>query len=290
VSLRDYRELSIALKALCDAHRIKGTILLAEEGINAGVAGPQAGIEAFMAYLAADGRFSDLKEKYSYTEAQPFHRMKVKAKKEIIALGRPEVDPTKQVGTYVKAKDWNAVISDPDVILVDTRNSYEVEVGTFQGALDPNTRSFRQFPEYVEHNLDATKHKKVAMFCTGGIRCEKASSLLLAQGFEEVYHLEGGILKYLEDVSPEESLWQGECFVFDGRVAVDHDLKPGTHLMCHACGNPLHESDAADPRYKKGVSCPRCADTQTEKNRKAAEDRQRQMDLAKKRNKIHLGS
>lgn len=238
-SLPDYKDVQPGLLALCNAQHIKGTLLLAEEGINGTVAGSRAAIDALLAYLRQDARLSDIEHKESFTDEMPFYRMKVRLKKEIVTLGVPGIDPNKSVGTYVKPEDWNALISDPEVVVIDTRNDYEYGIGTFKGAIDPETTTFRQFPDYVKNNLDPARNKKVAMFCTGGIRCEKASAYMLSQGFPEVYHLEGGILKYLETVPPEESLWQGECFVFDERVALDHGVVPGTHLMCTACGFPV---------------------------------------------------
>lgn len=228
---------------------IKGTILVAHEGINSTISGSDDGIRTFLAWLRADPRFSDLVSKESYAPAHPFRRMKVKLKREIVTIGLPEVDPTKTVGTYVKPEDWNAIISDPDVVVLDTRNAYEVAIGTFKRAIDPGTRSFREFPGFVQANLDPARQRKVAMFCTGGIRCEKASSFMLQEGFSEVFHLEGGILKYLETVSPSESLWEGECYVFDERVALDYGVEIGTHRICRACGSPV-------PHDVEG--CPRC--------------------------------
>lgn len=244
----------------CRANGIVGTVLLAHEGINATVAGPADGIAAFLAWLRADVRFSDLVSKESYARKQPFGRLKVRLKREIVTLGRPEADPSRCVGIYVKPQDWNALISQDDVVVIDTRNAYEVRIGTFEGARDPGTRTFRQFPGYVKDNLDPALHKRVAMFCTGGIRCEKASAYMLAQGFEQVYHLEGGILKYLESVPREESLWRGECFVFDERVALGHGVTLGTHVMCPECGGPTLEDETA-PRDAHGVQL--CADCAT---------------------------
>jgi UPF0176 protein len=211
-----------------------------------------------LAQLRSDPRLADLEHKEASADVQPFDRMKVRLKREIVTLGMPEVDPSQQVGTYVTPQEWNALISDPDVTVLDTRNHYEVSIGSFQGAQNPQTRSFRQFPEYVQTHLDPTQHKKVALFCTGGIRCEKATAFMLAQGFEEVYHLKGGILKYLEEVPAEDSLWNGECFVFDQRVAVQHGLEVGTYDMCTACGYPISELDKASPHYQVGVSCLHC--------------------------------
>ena len=250
VSIAETEALRAELHEVCSAHAIKGTILIAREGINATVAGSDAAVRALLAHLRSDPRFSDLTSKESYVDAVPFGRLKVKVKPEIVTMRQPQADPSQQVGTYVPPDRWNALVSQDDVIVIDTRNSYEFAIGTFKGAVDPGTRAFSEFPDYVRANLDPAKHKRVAMFCTGGIRCEKASAYMLSQGFPEVYHLEGGILKYLETVPPEESLWQGECFVFDERVALDHGAVPGTHLMCKACGFPVA---AGAPE------CPSCA-------------------------------
>jgi UPF0176 protein len=238
VRLPDSAELRSSLHTRCESLDIRGTILLAAEGINGTIAGTPEAIEAFLTGLRLDSRFADLEHKESTASAPPFDRLKVRLKAEIVTLGLPEIDPNERVGTYVKPEDWNALIQDPDVVVIDTRNQYEVNIGSFERAENPQTRSFRQFPDYVQR-LDPAQHPKVALFCTGGIRCEKASSYMLSQGFSEVYHLQGGILKYLEEVPEAESLWQGECFVFDQRVAVQHGLAAGTHEMCQACGYPI---------------------------------------------------
>ncbi|BAS55777.1 hypothetical protein NIES2135_49310 [Leptolyngbya boryana NIES-2135] len=264
VSLPDYVELRAPLLALCQEQEIRGTILLAQEGINGTIAGSRPAIAQVLDYLRSDSRFADLNVKESETESRMFDRLKVKLKKEIVTLGIPEVDPTQQVGTYVKPQEWNAVISDPETIVIDVRNRFEVSVGSFEGAIDPETASFRQFPDYVRSQLDPTQHQKVAMFCTGGIRCEKASAYLLSQGFKQVYHLEGGILKYLEEVPLEESLWRGECFVFDQRVAVTQGVKDGSYDMCYACGHPISPDEKASPLYQEGISCPYCSETCSE--------------------------
>lgn len=293
VSLPNFKDLQAPILAACKNHHIKGTLLLAEEGINGTIAGLPEDIHAVLNYLRTDklfaGKFSDLEHKESYAQEHPFYRMKVKLKKEIVTLGVPGVSPTKQVGTYVKAEDWNALISDPEVLLIDTRNDYEVDIGTFKGAIDPKTTTFREFPEYVATHFDKTKHKKVAMFCTGGIRCEKASSFMLDQGFEQVYHLQGGILKYLETVPEEQSLWQGECFVFDQRVAVKHNLEVGDFDQCYACRHPLSPTEMKSPQYEPGVSCPYCHAKVTEDKRMRLLERQKQIALAKKRGATHIG-
>ncbi|WP_047536873.1 rhodanese-related sulfurtransferase [Methylotenera versatilis] len=293
VSLPNYTALQVPIHAACEAHHIKGTILLAAEGINGTIAGLPNDINAVLKFLREDhifnGCFSDLEHKESFADEHPFYRMKVKLKKEIVTLGVAGVSPTKLVGTYVKPQDWNALISDPDVILIDTRNDYEVDIGTFKGAVDPKTTTFREFPEYVAKNLDKTKHKKVAMFCTGGIRCEKASSYMMDQGFEEVYHLQGGILKYLETVPEAQSLWQGECFVFDQRVAVKHNLEVGEFDQCYACRHPLSPAEMESAEYTPGISCPYCYNTISEEKRASLTERQKQVILAKKRGQTHIG-
>ncbi|MDF1641316.1 rhodanese-related sulfurtransferase [Thalassolituus oleivorans] len=269
---------------------VKGTLLLANEGINGTVAGSREGIDALLDYLRRDERLADVGTKESFDDEMPFYRTKVKLKKEIVTMGVEGIDPKRVVGTYVKPKDWNALISDPDVILVDTRNDYEVGIGTFKGALDPNTKTFREFPQYVKENLDPQKHKKVAMFCTGGIRCEKSTAYLKEQGFDEVYHLEGGILKYLEEVPKDETLWEGECFVFDNRVTVDHDLQKGHFDQCHACRRPITEDDKQSEHYVQGVSCHHCIDEYDEAQRERFRQREHQMQLAKARGEDHLGN
>jgi UPF0176 protein len=290
VELSDFKEKRQPLLKFCIEQNIKGSILLACEGVNGTIAGPPENILAVVNFLREDPRLSKLEYKESYCDEQPFHRMKVRLKKEIVTLGRDEVDPKSKVGTYVKPEQWNELISHPDALLIDTRNDYEVEIGTFKGAKNPHTKSFRQFPEYVRTHLDPERDKKVALFCTGGIRCEKASSYLLSQGFKEVYHLEGGILKYLEKVSPGESLWQGECFVFDGRVAVTNELQQGTYKLCYSCQHPVSQQDTTSPLYKEGISCPRCHESLTPEKRARVAERQRQTELARARNKKHVGS
>lgn len=289
VSLPNYEALQAPILAACQERRIKGTLLLALEGINGTIAGAPEDIQALLAYLRSYPEFSDLEHKESYADKHPFYRMKVKLKKEIVTMGVAGIDPNQVVGTYVKPEDWNALISDPEVVLLDTRNDYEVHIGTFKGAVDPKTTTFREFPEYVAQNLDKTKHKKVAMFCTGGIRCEKASSFMKQQGFEEVYHLQGGILKYLETVPKEQSMWEGECFVFDQRVAVKHGLEVGDYDQCYACRMPLSPEELKSPRYTPGISCPHCYDKTSEEKKAALTERQRQVILAKKRGENHIG-
>ncbi len=294
VSLPDYKVLQAPIQAVCDANNIKGTLLLAEEGINGTIAGLPDDIYKVLNFLRTyplfENRLADLEHKESFASEHPFYRMKVRLKKEIVTLGVPGVSPTKQVGTYVKPEHWNALISDPDVILIDTRNDYEVDIGTFQGAIDPKTTTFREFPAYVAKHFDKTKHKKVAMFCTGGIRCEKASSYMMEQGFEEVFHLQGGILKYLETVPESESMWKGECFVFDQRVGVKHNLEVGEYDQCFACRHPLSPAELQSPQYTPGISCPYCYEKISEEKRASLIERQKQVALAKKRGEAHIGA
>jgi UPF0176 protein len=257
-SFPDYAEYRQPLRDLCGVQQVRGTILLAHEGINGTIAGSRQGVDTVLVFLRSDPRFYDLEAKESESEDYPFARMKVRLKQEIVTLGQPKVSPCDRVGTYVEPQDWNTLISDPTVTIIDTRNDYEVKIGTFQGAQNPQTDSFREFPNYVQQTLDPTQQSKVALFCTGGIRCEKATAYLLQQGFAEVYHLKGGILKYLETVSPEESLWQGECFVFDERVAIDHNLKAGTHKLCKICGQPIVQQDLTSLEANLDVCYPPC--------------------------------
>ena len=294
VSLPHFKTLREPLLNFCISKNIKGTLLLADEGINGTLAGPEKSILELLNYLKNDplfeGNFKHLSHKESWSDKHPFYRMKVKLKKEIVTLGVPGVSPSKIVGKYVKPQDWNAIISDPEVILIDTRNDYEYSIGTFKNAINPKTTTFREFPKYVKTHFDPKKHKKVAMFCTGGIRCEKASSFMMNEGFDEVYHLEGGILKYLEEVNPDESLWQGECFVFDQRVAIKHGLEVGDYDQCYACRYPLSKEDIKSKKYLPGISCPKCHGTHTEEKIKALTERQKQIILAKQKGISHIGS
>ena len=258
VALSELEKTKTQILASCQAKEIKGTIILAEEGINGTIAGTPKAIADVMENLRSLEGLADLEYKESTSSKLPFAKLKVKIKSEIVTLGMPQVNPTKQVGRYVTPQHWNQIISDPEVVVIDTRNDYEVELGSFKRAKNPKTESFREFPEYVAQNLDPQEHPKVAMFCTGGIRCEKASSYLLSQGFKEVYHLQGGILQYLAEVSPHESMWRGECFVFDERVAVKEGLEPGSHELCYACGHPISEADKNSPQYELYISCPHC--------------------------------
>ena len=290
VRLLDYKTLQPNFVKKLDKLHIRGTLLLAEEGLNGTVAGSNPNIQAFLDWLQQDSRFIGIDHKLSFHDEMPFHRTKVKLKKEIVTMGVEGIDPNKVVGTYVEAEDWNDLISDPDTVLIDTRNEYECGIGSFNNAINPHTESFREFPDYVENNLNPQKHKKVAMFCTGGIRCEKASAYMKEQGFEEVYHLKGGILKYLETVEPQETQWHGDCFVFDERVAVNHNLEKGQYDQCHACRYPITEEQKKSEHYVSGVSCPRCYDNLTDQQKTRFAEREKQVQLAKKRGQSHIGN
>ncbi|WP_215397669.1 rhodanese-related sulfurtransferase [Rheinheimera oceanensis] len=288
VRLPDYVTLRDALYDHMVANKVKGTLLLAEEGINGTICGERAGVDAVKAWLDADSRFDGMSYKESLSDELAFYRTKVKLKKEIVTMGVEGINPAHIVGTYVKGDDWNQLISDPDTILIDTRNDYEVAIGTFKNAINPNTTTFREFPQWAAENLDKTKHKKVAMFCTGGIRCEKSTAFLKEQGFDEVYHLDGGILKYLEEMPEQNSLWQGECFVFDQRVAVKHGLEQGSYDQCYACRMPLSVEEMTSDKYVKGLSCPHCYDNTTAEQKAAFAERQRQVELARQRGEKHI--
>jgi len=290
VTLEDFHELREPLLEACLAAGTRGTLLLASEGINGTIAGSREGIDQVLDYLRSDSRLADLEHKESFDDHMPFYRMKVKLKKEIVTMGEEGIDPNSRVGTYVKPRDWNALLKDPDVLLIDTRNDYECGIGSFKGALDPHTESFREFPAYVRSHLDPGKQKKIAMFCTGGIRCEKASAFMLNEGFEEVYHLQGGILKYLEKVPPEDSIWEGECFVFDNRVAVDHKLEKGQYDQCYGCRHPITEEDKLSDKYQKGVCCPGCYERLTPDQKARFSERQKQIELAAQRGEVHVGA
>jgi UPF0176 protein len=277
------------LQAFCDVNGIKGTLLIAREGINGTVAGSDDAIRGLLAHLRQQPEFEKLEHKESRASEMPFVRMKVKLKKEIVTMGIEDIDPNRIVGTYVAPKDWNALISDPETIVIDTRNDYETAIGIFKGAVDPQTKTFREFPDWVKNNTGLHNKPKIAMYCTGGIRCEKATAFMKEQGFDEVYHLKGGILKYLEEVPAEESLWEGACFVFDERVSVEHGLKEGNHKLCHACRNPITAEEVTSPHYEEGVSCSHCYDTRTEDDRMRYRQRQLQIALAKKRGQKHIG-
>lgn len=285
----DPAALKPALLDLAKANRVTGSLLIAREGINGTIAGSRAGIDAVLNHIRALPGCADFDWKESTAAEQPFGRMKVRLKKEIVTMGQPDVDPRAAVGHYVLPEDWNALISAPDVAVIDTRNDYEVAIGTFDGAIDPVTKSFGEFPQWWQENKDRLHNKRIAMFCTGGIRCEKSTNYLMQQGVEDVYHLKGGILKYLEEVPQEDSLWQGECFVFDGRVSVGHGLVEGPHMLCHACRKPLVPEDKNRAGYEEGVSCHQCVDETSDADKERFRERQKQIALAKKRGEKHLG-
>ena len=293
VSLENIEQLQKSISKSCQKNKIKGTILLASEGINGTVSGKENDIHKFLEFIKTDpflnGSFKNLEHKESWASKNPFYRMKVRLKKEIVALGVEGVSPAKKVGQYVNPEDWNALIEDPNTIVIDTRNNYEVDIGSFKNAINPQTDSFREFPTFAEKKLKDNKQKKVAMFCTGGIRCEKATSLMLEKGFEDVYHLKGGILKYLENIPKEESLWQGECFVFDQRVAVTHGLDEGQYDQCYACRHPLSPEELESDQYTKGISCPYCFNKLSDKKKAGVIERQKQIMLSKSKGENHIG-
>ncbi len=289
VELEDYAALRQPFLDCMTEHGIRGTLLLAREGINGTVAGSRGAIDQLLLELKSDPRLADLDTKKSLSDTNPFYRTKVRLKKEIVTMGVEHIDPLRSAGTYVHPEDWNDLISDPETVLIDTRNDYEVGIGTFRKAINPRTESFREFPDYVKNHLDPAKHKQVAMFCTGGIRCEKSTAYLKELGFENVYHLKGGILKYLEEVPPEESLWEGECFVFDNRVSVGHGLAEGAYDQCHACRMPITEADKQSGYYEEGVSCPHCHDRHSRERRERFMERERQIKLARERGEEHIG-
>ena len=290
VTLEDCEAMRGPLQEACVAAGVRGTLLLAREGVNGTIAGTREAVDRVLAHLKSAPRLADIDHKESRDSHIPFHRMKVKLKREIVTLGVPGVNPDQTVGTYVKPEDWNALVEDPDVLVIDARNDYEVAIGSFRGAVDPGTTSFRDFPDWVRAHCDPAVQKRVAMFCTGGIRCEKASSFMLGEGFEEVYHLQGGILKYLETVPEGESAWEGECFVFDNRVSVNHRLEKGSYDQCHACRRPITGEDKRSPLYQEGVSCPHCSDQLTDEQRARFAERQKQVELATARNRQHIGA
>ena len=297
VELPDFVALHAPLLACCEAHGVKGTLLLASEGINGTIAGTPEGVQAVLGYLRRDPRLAGLEHKEAHAAQMPFYRMKVRLKKEIVTLGVPDVHPALMAGQYVKPQDWDELLADPALVLVDTRNDYEVAIGSFQGAINPATHSFSELPAWVEKEMAEGgvlapvdgKKPRVAMFCTGGIRCEKSTAFMRAQGFEEVYHLEGGILKYLETMPEANSRWQGECFVFDERVSVGHGLQPGDFTLCRSCRDPLSATDRQSPGYELGVSCAHCQDRTTELQKQGYRERQRQVELAATRHQAHIG-
>ena len=275
------------LLALCNEHAVKGTLLIAGEGINGTIAGPRYGIDAVIAHIRSLPGCSDLEWKESTATDPLFSKMKVRLKREIVTMGQPDVDPLARVGHYVDPADWNNLIGRDDVAVIDTRNDYEVSIGSFEGAIDPQTQSFGEFPAWWEANKDRFHNKKIAMFCTGGIRCEKSTNYLIGQGIEDVFHLKGGILKYLEEIPPEDSSWKGDCFVFDNRVSVGHGLKEGPHVLCHGCRRPILSADAEREGYEAGVSCHQCVNETSEDDKNRFRERQRQMALAKARGTTH---
>jgi len=293
VKIEEYKKLQPVIQKFCDKSFIKGTILLASEGINGTLSADEKNINGFHHFIKNDERFKNkfknISHKESWAKKNPFYRMKVKLKKEIVTLGVEGISPTKKVGKYVKPDEWNELISDPDTIIIDTRNTYEVDIGSFKGAVNPKTQSFRELPQFLEKNIKKYKGKKIAMFCTGGIRCEKATSFLVEKGIENVFHLQGGILKYLEKISKEKSLWEGECFVFDQRVAVTHKLKEGKYNQCFACRHPLSPDEMLSEQYKKGTSCPYCYNKLSDKKKSSLLERQKQIDLARKKGEEHIG-
>lgn len=289
VELPDFTDLKAPLLEVCELNNIKGTILLAEEGINGTIAGLPAGVHTVLTFLRSDPRLTNLEHKEAWAERLPFYRMKVRLKREIVTLGVPGIHPPQMVGEYIKPQEWNELLDDPDVVLIDVRNDYEVAIGTFPGAINPQIKSFSELPEWVQQTATLRDKPKVAMFCTGGIRCEKSTAFLRSQGFEQVYHLEGGILKYLEKVPEAESRWQGECFVFDERISVVHGLQPGHYELCRACRQPISSDDKNSELFVTGISCPNCYGSKTEAQLKGCAERQRQVELAKGRNQDHIG-
>jgi UPF0176 protein len=293
VSLKNIDQLQAFILKFCQKNSIKGTILLASEGINGTISGDEKKIQKFIEFIKEDSffknNFKNLEHKESWASKNPFYRMKVRLKREIVALGVDGISPTKKVGEYVNPEDWNKLINDPNTIVIDTRNNYEVDIGTFKNAINAETETFREFPTFVGKNLKDKKQKKVAMFCTGGIRCEKATSLMLEEGFEDVYHLKGGILKYLETIPKDKSLWQGECFVFDQRVAVTHGLDEGQYDQCYACRHPLSPEELESNQYTKGISCPYCFNKLSDKKRAGVIERQKQIMLSKSKGENHIG-
>jgi UPF0176 protein len=285
----DPAALKAPLAKICCANGVTGTLLLAREGINGTIAGSREGIDAALAHIRALPGCAALEHKESTATEPPFPQLKVRLKREIVTMGQPDVDPRASVGAYVEPAAWNDLIRSPDVAVIDTRNDFEVAIGTFEGAIDPGTESFRDFPAWWEANKDRFHNKRIAMFCTGGIRCEKSTNWLKQQGVEEVYHLKGGILNYLEAVPAEDSAWQGECFVFDGRVSVGHGLAEGPHILCHACRRPILPEDRHRPDYEQGVSCHLCARETSDEDKARFRERQKQIALARTRGERHMG-
>lgn len=286
--LDDIESLQKSIEDCCIEHEVKGIVLLANEGINSTIAGPRNGVLAVLGFLREYPQFVELSWKESTTTKQPFRKLRVRLKKEIVTMGVDGINPDRLVGTYVKPEKWNELISDPNVIVIDTRNDYEVEIGTFKDAINPDITSFGELPKWIEENIDIEEQPRVAMFCTGGIRCEKSTALLKEAGVNEVYHLEGGILKYLEKMEEELSLWDGQCFVFDERVSVGHGLEVGEYELCRACRFPICDKDKSSPHYREGISCPRCHDQTSDEQKERFAERQKQIELAKRRGDSHL--
>ncbi len=289
VNLPQYKEIQRPLQAKMIENQVKGTLLLAQEGVNGTISGSRSGIDAVLEWMQTIPEFSPIDVKEASTSQLPFKRSKVKLKQEIVTMGVTGIDPKRSVGTYVAPQQWNDLINDPEVILVDTRNHYEISVGTFNNAINPKTTNFREFPQYVKQNLNPEIHKKVAMYCTGGIRCEKSTAYLKQQGFEEVFHLKGGILKYLEEIPEEDSLWQGECFVFDERITVNHQLEKGSYDQCYACRLPISEEDKLSEHYQQGVSCHNCYHQRSAEDKARYQEREKQVQLAETRGDVHIG-
>ncbi len=288
-TITDCLAVQMPLLALCKSNDLYGTILLAPEGINGTVSGTQSGIDVMIAHILTLPGCADLQYKVSYSDTSPFYRMKVRLKREIVTMRQPQADPSISVGKYVAAADWNQLISDPDVVVIDTRNNYEMSIGSFKGAIKPDIKTFSEFPDWFRQQQPLHDKKKIAMFCTGGIRCEKASAFLLSSGIDEVYHLNGGILKYLETIPVEQSLWDGECFVFDQRVSVGHGLNVGSYGQCTACKMPISDNDKTSPYFVLGISCPHCHLSTTEVQRARFSERQKQCEKAKAEGKRHIG-
>ena len=288
-ALPDFQTLQTPIRSFLKQHEIMGTILLAHEGINGTISGSNESIKKFIAYVQEDSRFEGIDYKLSFHDTNPFYRTKVRLKKEIVAMGIEDIDPCHSTGTYIEPEKWNELIADEDTLLIDTRNEYEIGIGSFKNAINPHTDTFREFPKFADEHLDPNKHKKIAMFCTGGIRCEKSTAYLKQKGFEEVYHLKGGILNYLKTVHQPTSKWEGECFVFDNRVSVNHDLEKGNFDQCHACRMPISHEDKKNKHYQKGISCPHCYSLTDDQRKKRFEERQKQIQLAQERGEFHIG-
>ena len=285
--IEDLATLQESIESCCIENDVRGIVLLATEGINSTIAGPRNGVLAVLEFLRKDPRFDGLTWKESIAKEQPFRKLRVRLKKEIVTMGVPGIDPERLAGTYIKPEDWNDLISDPDVIVVDTRNDYEVEIGTFKDAVNPDITSFGELPEWIKNNIDIQTQPRVAMFCTGGIRCEKSTALLKEAGVKDVFHLEGGILKYLELIPEDRSLWDGQCFVFDERVSVGHGLEVGEYELCRGCRHPICEEDKSSSLFREGISCPRCHDQTTDQQKARFAERQKQIELARQRDDRH---